>query len=346
MRNALHSTPLVSVNMPVYNGENFIGKAIESILAQTYTNFELVIVDDGSTDGTLRIIEGYADARVRVVRNPHNLGLALTRNRALEASQGKYVAILDSDDVALPTRLDEQVAFLEANPKFGMVGSWVQPINSMGTPVGQTWELPETSERIPLILLFHNYFVQSAVMLRRSALPTVAYRENFPPAEDYDLWVRITRQHKTWNLPKVLVQYRQHVNNISREKAELVEQSENYILSEQLQHLGIEGSEAELQLHKKLIPVNSQISAQQAVAIHDWLSRILQNNKSYSIYDQQLLEEFLAAIWQKYFVNLLTYNKALLEILFKSPIRPFNALSPAERIKLMGKCLLQWKTRI
>ena len=346
MRNAPPSPPLVSVNMPVYNGEKFIGQAIESILAQTYPHFELVIVDDGSTDGTLRVIEGYADARIRVVRNPRNLGLSLTRNRGIEASRGEYIAILDSDDVALPERLAEQVAFLEANPGFGLVGSWAQPVNRTGTPAGPAWELPATPESIPSILLFHNYFVQSAVMLRKSALPAPAYRTDFPPAEDYDLWVRISRHHKTWNLPKVLVHYRQHDSNISREKASVMSQSENRILAGQLERLGIQASEAELKLHKSLIPESPQVQAREALAIHAWLNGLLRRNEAHNVYDPAQLHPLLTTIWQKYFANLLTYDRALLQILLASPFVPFGVLPPAQRITLIAKCLLQWKTRI
>jgi glycosyltransferase involved in cell wall biosynthesis len=204
--------PLVSVVMPVYNAERFLAEAIESVLAQTYPHFELVLVDDGSHDGSPRIAREYAakDPRVRALRNERNLGIVKTRNRAFaEASpQAVYFAVLDSDDVCLPQRLERQVEFLERHPDHALVGGHTLIIDERGAEIGYR-RYPDSHERIRRAITRYNPIAQPTVMIRRSALDAVGtYDERYPRCQDYDLWLRMAARFKLANLDEFTLKYR------------------------------------------------------------------------------------------------------------------------------------------
>lgn len=207
--------PLVSVLLPVYNCRSYIEQSIQSILEQSYDNFEIIIIDDGSIDGSGELIQQFANPRVRLYRQP-NQGLATSLNRAIALARGKYLARQDADDVSLPTRLEKQVRFLEAHPKYGLLGTWSEILteDSM-TPRRHTH--PTKTVELKFNLLFDNYFVHSSVMLRREVFDLVGgYRiePHFP--EDYDLWSRVARAFNVANIPEALVQYRETAGSITR----------------------------------------------------------------------------------------------------------------------------------
>ncbi|MBX3721877.1 MAG: glycosyltransferase [Turneriella sp.] len=211
----MKSEPLVSVMMAAYNAEDFIKAAIESIFSQTYKNWELVILNDGSTDRTKEVIHSFQDLRLKYFENQSNMGLVYTRNRIISLCKGEYLAVLDSDDVAYPDRLEKEVQFLEQHSAFGLVGSSIEMIDAEGALTGGVWDLPAKDDEIATILFFHNNFAHSTVMYRKSLLPTPAYREGFAPAEDYDLWVRLCQSCSAHNFQKPLVAYRVHGTNTS-----------------------------------------------------------------------------------------------------------------------------------
>lgn len=336
------ATPLVSVNMAVYNGEKYIAEAIESVLDQTYKNFELIIANDGSTDETVSIVKRYQDERIRLINNSKNSGLANIRNLALKYSKGKYIAILDSDDIALPNRLEEQVAFMEAHPDFGLLGSWYQCIDAEGRILNKTEKYPASWEDIPAILLFHNYFGQSAVMLRKSCIEDILYRPEFPPAEDYDLWARISQRCKVWNLQKVLIHYRIHQSSTSRDH-NLVFVKEKEIIINQLKNLEIEPTEDELKLHKL---IHFQSRANQAYFIHKWFVKLQQANERVIVYDQIAFTHVLTNFYLKLIQKLVDHNLQLFKAVATSPLPILASLSRKEKVLFIIKCLLRWQTRI
>lgn len=203
--------PLVSVVMPVYNAERYLRESIESILAQSYSNWELILVDDGSQDGSVGIARSYAelDSRVRCYANEKNLGVARTRNRALAEARGVYVAPLDNDDVAMPTRLGEQVAFLEAHPDHALVASDLEIIDEYSRIVAAR-VYPHDNEAIQRCLSRMNPIANPASMFRRSVFQELggAYDESVCPVEDYEFVIRVARRFKIANLERRLTKYR------------------------------------------------------------------------------------------------------------------------------------------
>ena len=208
----------VSILMPVYNCGKYLRKAIESILCQTFTDFEFIIVDDGSEDDTVAIVESYTDTRIHFLRNPGNLGIVETLNTGLSRAHGTYICRMDADDIAVPRRIETQVKFLEAHPGVGMAGSQVQIIDAAGLE-GEIEEYPQTNARIRRALFVHNPFAHSSVMIRRSVLDAVGtYDKRFKHNEDYDLWLRVAARYEVANLPEVLLKRRVHSESITGAK--------------------------------------------------------------------------------------------------------------------------------
>jgi glycosyltransferase involved in cell wall biosynthesis len=214
--------PLISVVMPVWNGERYLAEAIESVLAQTYSHFELVIVDDGSEDRSGAIIARYADsdARVRPIYAAHRT-LVPTLNTGCEAAQGRYIARMDGDDIALPERLDRQVTFLESHPEVALVATAVQLINAAGERRPIITNPPSENAGIRQALMRANCFCHSSVMMRTGVLTQIGgYRPLYIDAEDYDLWTRFADTHELACISDALVLYRIHPRQVSLTRLE------------------------------------------------------------------------------------------------------------------------------
>ncbi|MBU3638548.1 glycosyltransferase [Polynucleobacter sp. AP-RePozz3-80-G7] len=207
--------PLISVILPVYNGEQYLTAAVDSILNQTLANFELIIIDDGSTDQSLELLNQYKaiDPRIVLISRP-NKNLVATLNESIEIARGKWIARMDQDDIAMPNRFEEQVKWLE-NTKSDICGSWVK-FFGVAIGSGYVWQTYESDEAIKMDMLFRSPLVHPSVMMRSNTLKKLGYDSNCEKAEDYDLWVRATQAgYKLTNVPKVLLKYRRHEAQIT-----------------------------------------------------------------------------------------------------------------------------------
>ncbi|MDC1458623.1 glycosyltransferase [Burkholderiaceae bacterium] len=211
------SKPLVSVVLPVYNGEEYLVDAINSILAQTFTDFELLLIDDGSTDGSPKILHAYEqrDPRVRVIVR-ENRGLVTTLNEAVDIARGKWVARMDQDDIALPHRLKCQLEWLKTTGA-DISGSWVRRFGSSDKRV---IKFHQADEAIKIEILFCSPFAHPAVMMRTELVKNLRYDIACEKAEDYDLWERAAEAGwKMTNVQQVLLMYRVHAKQISSKAA-------------------------------------------------------------------------------------------------------------------------------
>ncbi|WP_053058277.1 glycosyltransferase family A protein [Pedobacter sp. BMA] len=204
---------MISVVMPVYNAEQYIAVAIKSILAQTYGNFEFLILEDGSTDGTLQIINSFDDSRIKLIRNDANKGIVYNLNYGLEVAGGRYVARMDADDIAHPERLALQYEFMEAHPDIAICGTWFEIMEE-----NVVVELPVDHDQIKIGLLDYCVIGHPTAMLRADFFKTnnLKYNSSMQNAEDYDLWVRVAETGKLANLPHVLLRYRKHEQQVSK----------------------------------------------------------------------------------------------------------------------------------
>jgi glycosyltransferase involved in cell wall biosynthesis len=204
--------PGVTVLMPVFNGERFLREAIDSLLQQTYRDFELLILNDGSTDGSRAIVRSYADPRIRLIEHERNRGLTATLNRGLAEASSDLIARQDADDLSSPNRLAKQVEFFKLHPDVALVGTQARFIDERGYSSGGILQRACSHDSIKWDLLFDNSFTHSSVMFRKRVVrgELGGYDETFSYCQDYELWSRIATSHHVANLSESLVGYRVH----------------------------------------------------------------------------------------------------------------------------------------
>lgn len=296
--------PKITVMIPVFNREKYVGEAIESILAQSLEDFELLLIDDGSTDGSLEIMQSYTDPRVRVVQNEANLGIPKTRNKALELARGQYTALLDSDDTAHPNRLAKQFAFLESHPDHAMVGGFYRLMDEAGRPLKKVKKQPLAAEEIRAYQLFRGCLYNRTTMGRTAIMRDQGYNEGCPVCEDYDLFVRLAESHKLANLPEILAHGRQHSGRIIRERAALVKAKNLEIMRPQLEKLGVAFTKADLERHFFLTPKRSggerfRPDAAYLAWAADWMCRLSEANRRTGRYAPVVFERVLGILWYR-----------------------------------------------
>jgi len=218
MRQQPVNVPRVSVVIGAYNGEKFLRPAIEGILNQTFRDFELIVVDDGSHDNTARILDEFRDEKMRVVYNDQNLGIAATLNKGIALARGEYVALQDHDDVSVPERLAVQVAFLDNHPQIGMVGSSCSIIDEAGTLL-ENRPVETDESKLRWGLLWRTMLHHTTLMVKRQAIEEVGGYSPDPQyrfAEDYDLMSRVAHRYRVVNLPQILGYWRVHKTSASQ----------------------------------------------------------------------------------------------------------------------------------
>jgi glycosyltransferase involved in cell wall biosynthesis len=232
---ASFTRPHVSVIMSVYNDERYLREAVDSILAQTFIDFELVIIDDGSNDETATILSTYQDPRIAVHRQA-NRGLVAALNRGLALARGELLARMDADDRSHPERLQKQVAFLNQHPTIGLVGTACRIIDETGVSRAPFLHYPTDSSHLQAELLLHNCFCHGSVMFRRACIEQVGmYRPECAGDGDYDLWLRISEHFAVANLDEPLYDYRSHAQSISAQLRGAVETRDVMAVKQALQ---------------------------------------------------------------------------------------------------------------
>lgn len=208
--------PLVSVVIPVYNANGFLSGAIESIQNQTYKNLEIIIVDDGSTDETPKILKSLAkkDKRIKILTNKKNLNIATSLNKGIKVAKGKYIARMDADDISLPGRLEKQIKYLLTHPNIVILGGQCKTIDVNDKTIGHKL-FPVTDKNIRDALYYENPIQHPTVIFNRNLIPKnfAWYNTNLPPAEDYDLFFRLAKFGKLHNLNSFVLKYRQYIGS-------------------------------------------------------------------------------------------------------------------------------------
>ena len=211
--------PEISVILPVYNSDKFLKEALNSVLEQTFKNWELVAINDGSTDRSLQILEQYqkSDARIRIISR-ENRGLVKTLNEGVNLARGEWIARMDADDVCLPDRFSKQLAWAKTQ-NADLCGGWIQRIGIEGC---QSWEFPESNEGIYAWLLFRSAFAHPTIIINKKIAMHFLYDESFLHSQDYELWTRLALHNIVMtNLPEIVLQYRIHEKQISQAKKDL-----------------------------------------------------------------------------------------------------------------------------
>ena len=205
-------TPTVTVLMPVYNGARFLRESIESILNQTFNDFECLIIDDASTDTSREIIRSFTDPRIKLIENANHCGLVKTLNRGLALAKGEYIARQDQDDISYPARLEKQVTFLNSHPQIVLLGTNIHNIDENGKKsISYGYSIVSTPAAIHWQIIFDNPFVHSSVMFRTEIIRNLGgYNDHFNACEDFDLFSRVCSSYGTTNLNEKIIEYRYH----------------------------------------------------------------------------------------------------------------------------------------
>lgn len=335
---------LVSVNIVVYNGARFIADAIQSIIDQTYTDFELIIVDDGSTDKTVSIIETFNDKRIHIIKHKKNLGSLNARITALDASNGEYIAILDADDIAMPNRLKIQSEFLKKNTDYGLVGGIAEIIDENGDKINKTQSISLSAEQTKVYLLFKNCFTHSAVMYRKKMLNKFGFEKEVILSEDYDVITKIATEMKVMNLPEIVVQYRKHNRNISRNNYKIAK-NQRTIISNQISFLGITPSKNNLDIHIRLTKKNTHTDLKLIQDTSKWLDTLFTANRYKKIFPEPAFYNRLSGYWFNLMNNPSIFQSRLLITYLSSPILWHSNHSIFKHIRFVIKCLIKWKPR-
>jgi len=304
----------ITVFMAAYNAADYIATSIESVLKQTYPHFELLVVDDGSTDNTVEIIRSFNDPRIRLIQNDGNKGIPFTRNVALTEAKGEFMAVLDSDDIAFRNRLEVQLQHFLNRPQLAVLGGYAYVIDRMGQRTGQKMTPFFGSDKLHAGLLFYNSFVHSTVMMRMSAFRDIGGYPNHLVAQDYALFSRIALNYEVDNIPEYLGEYRIHGNNISTRKKDLVTQQLRAILRYQLDKLLPKADHIDMDI--LLTPVvKSRYSLEEYYTIYQ---EIILHNRQSKQYPIAELERIFFENW--YIIVMEKGKSATLSYFLRTPI--------------------------
>lgn len=327
--------PCVSVVLPVYNVAPYIEATIASVLGQTFADFELLVLDDCSTDNTAAKVKAIRDPRLRFIQNPHNLGRAGTDNAALPCVRGKYIAKMDGDDICHPERLAQQIAFLETNSDVNVVGSWMQNFGSSS----YLNRYPASPLDAQALTLFTLPTGNPSVMLRTYLFRErgMHYDDAIRQTEDYDFFARYVRELRVATLPKALIQYRVPLDetkeSILTERGKIAARVRMQLLSS----WGIESSARELYIHNAIATLDRPLSDVSLEEIEAWLRKLIFYNDQNSLFDAAALRRGLGERWFEacYVQRRLRGVKQF----GRSPLASYFPLTGKQRVRFWAKAL-------
>jgi glycosyltransferase involved in cell wall biosynthesis len=300
---------IVTVIMPVYNCEKYLYEAVNSILNQTLNTFEFIIIDDNSSDMSWEILQSFHDDRITLIKNESNLGPYMARNIGLEKAKGRYIALMDADDISLANRLERQVACMEANPEVGICGTWARAIDGEH----QIMKRSLNHDYIRIGLLFKFCLINPTVMLRSLFFKerNLSFNTFLRVAGDYEMWVRSSKYFKMTNIPEVLLLYRIHKQQISFTSSREQVNTSNLVMKAQIKALGIDATEEELELHGGLVNGSYMTIPDFPVRFEKWFLKLINANHEALIYPEKIFTSYLASLFflscrKGNFINYLT----------------------------------------
>ena len=338
-------SPKISVLMPLYNGESHITDAIDSILSQTFKDFELVIINDGSTDSSRALVKSYNDRRIHLIDNQENLGLSASLNLGLNESCGQYIARMDCDDISLPNRLEVQFNFMENNPEITTCGSWVKTI---GHRSGQIWNYPMTPDEVKCQLLFECPLAHPTVIFRAKDIRDSHsyYDESYQYSEDYEFWIRLSKQFSLANIGEILLLYRCHNQQFTTQFSNNLRQSSNKLRASQLEYLGVNYSTDEVQLHQQIGAWQFQKNRDFIQKTQLWLYKLNLVNQETQIYPQASFSRILGRRWFVVCLTATCLGLWIWKTFWQSPLSSAANLTLREKIAFGVKCGVKFEHRI
>lgn len=333
--------PKISVIMSVCNGEKFLRETMDSIMKQTFSDFEFIIFDDASSDSTSTIIESYRDRRVVLIKNAYNLGLTINLNRGIEIARGEYIARVDADDICLSQRFEKQVEFLDNNLSIAVAGSNAIIFGDFD----RVTDMPLNHEEIKSLLLFENCLIHPSVMIRKSTLDNnnLKYDESFKHAQDYDLWVRCSKSVRLANIKEPLIKYRKHGGQISQSILGSQNEFADRTRENQLRELGLELLYGEKKIYFNYLHGEVPQTAETILLLEKAFIKILRANVKQKIYDNKIISRLLGRYWYSVCLSHARRFSKIARLYWKSELRKYYKSTLSKNIKMGAACLISYK---
>jgi glycosyltransferase involved in cell wall biosynthesis len=299
-------SPDISVIMPAFNAEKYIAESIESILNQTFQNFELIILDDASTDNTKEIILSYAqnDKRIVYVEKQSNHGPATLRNEGIQLAKGIFIALNDADDLSENTRFEKQMAVFSSQPNVAVCGSWI--LNFGDNMESYLFQAPQNPIDIKLTFFSYDCLANSSAMFRKSCVENIAYKKEFVPAEDYKLWSEVIVNHDFFIIQEPLLHYRQHENNISKTKADNIAISDLKIKTELFKNIfDLKENEIDFKVlvdFFEILANRKKFSKKQILSFFETAKKIIKINNEKGVFPEILFQNRIEELLTKPFI--------------------------------------------
>ena len=328
------SQPVVSVVMPVYNRERYVGAAIQSILDQTFTDFEFIIVDDGSSDGSVDVIQNFDDPRIRLIILGENRGIGVARNTGNNAARGEYIAVMDSDDIALPQRLEKQVAYMRAHPDVGVCGASIRYVDEGFKPIG-VWRADVENGICRAKLFFGLPFAHPTFMVKSDIYRRVSYPTQFEVVKDYAFLVQASASTRLGAVKDVLLLMREHGGRISNTQSDRQMEYAMRVRSEVLGNMGLTLDKQGQDIWRKLqLAYPVALEPQELQAISDLGARILEADRQSAYTSQPALHSVFARRWWSICRRSVNLGKPMFDIYRRSPIKWQGPLSTLYEARL------------
>lgn len=328
--------------MPVYNGEKYLDQAIQSLLNQTFRDFTLIAINDGSSDNSLHILRRYEEFDNRVlVLNQSNSGVAETLNRGLNIATGKYIARMDCDDVSLPLRFEKQFNFMETNPEVAICGTWVK---TLGEAKQRIWNPPTRHEEITFYNLFESAILHPTIIMRRKSIieNNLFYDPTYIHAEDYELWVRASKVVNLANISEVLLLYRLHSNQIGKKYFQEQQNTVMKLHQIQLQNLGITATSEELLLHEVISDNSFKVTSDFVTKSETWFKKIIEANAKLAYYKEPDFSSYLSRRWYSLCKRSTILGPKVCLTFFRSEFGKLAGATIPGKLKFAIKCLLKF----
>ncbi|WP_299550033.1 glycosyltransferase family 2 protein [Seonamhaeicola sp.] len=296
--------PLISVVLPVYNVETYISDAITSVLNQTIQDFEIIVIDDCSTDNTLSVVKSFEDSRIRIIEKPKNKGLIDSLNMGFSEAEGQFIARMDGDDINVLNRFEKQLKILQNRPDIKACGCWLQCFGASSKIIKHKRE----HEQIQAQLLLGNPMSLGATMLNREAYKAYNFDASKEHAEDYDFWARSAWDCKMYNIQEVLYHYRTHQDQVSSLYNDIQKNQDIGIKLSLYHKIGYDKTEFSDAFLKKMLFSNEQISITDCKQFFKWLSQISRVNKKQQIFGHKELLDVVEQLKRKFVFDIFFTN--------------------------------------
>jgi len=335
--------PLVTVLMPVYNTEKYVAESIESVLNQTFGDFEFLIIDDGSTDKSLEVIKSYDDKRIRVVKNEENIKLIATLNKGIDLSEGKYICRIDADDINVLNRLEKQFNIMESHPEYAACSSWIENFYDDGRE-NFIVKYEELHNSIRIKTLYQNHFCHPSSFIRKDFINknNARFDKRFIHSEDYFFFVKLSEIGTLYNIQEVLVKVRKHGTNVSVLNSQIQNKNSILVIAYQLNKIGINTENINYDLYFRFFYATFDLSKEEIEIAEKLALEMINENLKSQYLPQKELVDFICFKWYHLCVNSTRYGLWIYNKFNTSPLSSYYNLNAYRKFRFIIKSSIKF----